>query len=78
MPIKTEHLDELLAGDEKPEDLLGEAGLFKQLMKALLERALGAKLTHHLATNTAPGAGAAAPTTATAAAPRRCSPTMGR
>jgi hypothetical protein len=26
MPIKPEHLDELLAGYEKPEDLLGEAG----------------------------------------------------
>jgi putative transposase len=37
-----------LAGDEKPEDLLGEVGLFKQLKKALLERALGAELTHHL------------------------------
>ena len=48
MPIKPEHLDELLAGYEKPEDLLGEDGLFKQLKKALLERALGAELTHHL------------------------------
>jgi putative transposase len=48
MPIKPEHLDELLAGYEKPEDLLGENGLFKQLKKALLERALGAELTHHL------------------------------
>jgi transposase-like protein len=48
MPIKPEHLDELLAGYEKPEDLLGEDGLFKQLKKALLERALGAELTHRL------------------------------
>jgi hypothetical protein len=48
MPIKPEHFDELLAGYEKPEDLLGEDGLFKQLKKALLERALGAELTHHL------------------------------
>src|SRR5262245_8629797 len=48
MPIKPEHLDELLAGYEKPEDLLGEDGLFKQLKKALLERALGAEMTHHL------------------------------
>ena len=31
MPIKPEHLDELLPGYEKPEDLLGEDGLFKQL-----------------------------------------------
>jgi hypothetical protein len=48
MPIKPEHLDELLAGYEKPEDLRGEDGLFKQAKKALLERALGAELTHHL------------------------------
>src|SRR5215467_9681973 len=48
MPIKPEHLDELLSGYEKPEDLLGDEGLFKQLKKALLERALGAELTHHL------------------------------
>ena len=48
MPIKPEHLDELLAGYEKPEDLLGEDGLFKQLKKALIERALGAELTDHL------------------------------
>lgn len=48
MTIKPEHLDELLSGYEKPEDLLGENGLFKQLKKALLERAMGAELTHHL------------------------------
>ncbi len=46
MPIKPEHLDELLSGYEKPENLLGEDGPFKQLKKALLERALGAELTH--------------------------------
>lgn len=45
MPIKPEHLDELLSGYEKPKDLVGETGLFKQLKKALLERALGAELT---------------------------------
>lgn len=48
MPIKPEDLDELLSGYEKPEDLLGEEGLFNRLKKALLERALGAELTHHL------------------------------
>jgi len=48
MPIKPEHLDELLSGYEKPEDLLGEEGLFKQLKEVLLERALAAELTHHL------------------------------
>ena len=35
-------------GDTKPEDLTGEGGLFKQLKKALIERALGAELTEHL------------------------------
>lgn len=46
--IKPELLDELLAGVSSPEDLTGDAGLFKQLKKALMERALGAELTHHL------------------------------
>ena len=41
-------LDELLADYERPEDLLGEEGLFRQLKKALLERALGAELSEHL------------------------------
>jgi putative transposase len=48
MPIKPEHLDELLSGYEKPEDLLGEQGLFRQLKKALLERALQTEMTSHL------------------------------
>lgn len=44
-----EILDQLLAGGSlKPEDLTGEDGLFRRLKKALLERALGAELTHHL------------------------------
>jgi len=38
----------LLANYQKPEDLTGEEGLFKQLKKALIERALGAELTEHL------------------------------
>jgi hypothetical protein len=38
--IKPDLLDELLAGVLSPEDLTGEAGLFKQLKKALMERAL--------------------------------------
>lgn len=48
MTIKPEVLDELLAGVSSPEDLMGDAGLFRQLKKALMERALGAELTHHL------------------------------
>ena len=46
--ITPELLDELLANYEKPEDLTGEDGLFKQLKKALIERALGAELSEHL------------------------------
>jgi putative transposase len=47
-PIKKELLDELLKDYQKPEDILGEQGLLKQLTKAVLERALGAELTEHL------------------------------
>jgi transposase-like protein len=46
--ITPELLDQLLANYTKPEDLTGENGLFKQLKKALIERALGAELTEHL------------------------------
>lgn len=47
-PIKPELLDQLLAGVSNPDDLLGDGGVFRQLKKALMERALGAELTHHL------------------------------
>src|SRR5262249_17827934 len=47
-PITPELLDQLLANYEKPEDLTGDGGLFKQLKKARIERALGAELTDHL------------------------------
>src|SRR3954453_10408770 len=46
--ITPELLDQLLANYEKPADLMGEDGLFKQLKRALIERALGAELTEHL------------------------------
>ena len=46
--IAPELLDQLLANYSKPEDLTGEDGLFKQLKKALIERALGAELSSHL------------------------------
>jgi putative transposase len=48
MRIKQEVIDELLKDYKKPEDVLGENGLLKQLTKALLERALNAEMTHHL------------------------------
>ncbi|MEI8570979.1 IS256 family transposase [Methylomonas sp. LW13] len=46
--IPTELLDSLLSGYQKPEDLIGENGLLKQLTKALVERALEAEMTEHL------------------------------
>ncbi len=41
-------IDALLANYQKPEDLIGQDGLLKQLTKALVERALQAELTEHL------------------------------
>jgi putative transposase len=46
--IRTELIDELLKDYQKPEDIIGENGLLKQFMKAVLERAMNAELTHHL------------------------------
>ena len=48
MAITDDMLDELLKDYQKPEDLLGQNGLLKQLQKRLLEKALGAELTVHL------------------------------
>ena len=48
MAIKQEIIDDLLSDYKNPEDLLGEGGLFKELKKALLERALSAELSDHL------------------------------
>ncbi len=41
MAIDKEVLDKLLANYQKPEDIIGENGLLKQLTKALVERANG-------------------------------------
>jgi putative transposase len=41
-------LSSLLANYKKPEDLIGENGLLKQLTKLLVEKALDAELTEHL------------------------------
>ena len=47
---KVDHLlDELLQDASSPEEILGEQGLLKQLTKRLMERALAAELSHHLA-----------------------------
>src|SRR3954454_3657458 len=48
MEIDKEVLDKLLANYQKPEDIVGENGLLKQLTKALVERAMEAELTTHL------------------------------
>ncbi len=48
MPITDDLLDELLKGCERPEDLLGDAGLMKELKVRLMERMLGGELTAHL------------------------------
>ena len=45
MTISKELLDELLSGVERPEDLLGDKGLMKELKVRLMERMLGAELT---------------------------------
>jgi putative transposase len=48
MGIDKEILDKLLTNYQKPEDIIGENGLLKQLTKALVERAMEAELTTHL------------------------------
>lgn len=48
MTVSNELLDSLLAGYKKPEDLIGEDGLLKQLTKKLVERALEAEMAEHL------------------------------
>jgi putative transposase len=46
--VSKELLDGLLADYRKPEDLIGENGLLKQLTKLLVERALEAEMGEHL------------------------------
>ena len=48
MNISKELLEVQLKGVERPEDLLREAGLMKELKIKLMERMLGAELTAHL------------------------------
>src|SRR4029434_9027038 len=48
MAIDVKLIDTLLADYKKPEDIIGENGLLKQLTKALLERAMQAEMTDHL------------------------------
>ena len=48
MAVEKDLIDKLIAGYQKPEDLIGENGLLKQLTKALIERAMNAELTEQL------------------------------
>jgi len=48
MATTDELLDDLMKNYKKPEDLIGENGLLKQLTKALIERAMKVELTDHL------------------------------
>jgi putative transposase len=48
MTIDNELIDNLLKDYKKPEDLIGENGLLKQLTKQLLERAMSAEMTAHV------------------------------
>jgi len=48
MTIDNELIDSLLKNYKKPEDLIGENGLLKQLTKQLLERAMAAEMTEHV------------------------------
>ena len=48
MNLSDQLIDQLLENYQKPEDLLGENGLLKDLTKRLLERALAGEMTHHL------------------------------
>jgi putative transposase len=48
MAIDKKLIDQLLTNYKKPEDIIGENGLLKELTKAILERALSAEMTDHL------------------------------
>jgi len=48
MATQDELLDELMKNYKKPEDLIGESGLLKQLTKAIIERAMKTEMTAHL------------------------------
>jgi putative transposase len=48
MTFRPELIDELLKDYQKPEDLMSESGILKQLTKALIERCLTAELDTHL------------------------------
>ncbi len=48
MAIDSKLIDQLLDGRTRPEDIIGENGLLKQLTKAVLERCLAGELTEQV------------------------------
>jgi putative transposase len=48
MAIDKKLIDQLLTGYKKPEDIIGENGLLKELTKVILERALQSEMADHL------------------------------
>jgi len=48
MAIDRKLIDQLLTDYKRPEDIIGENGLLKELTKAILERALAAEMSEHL------------------------------
>lgn len=48
MSIELKLIDELLKDYKKPEDIIGESGLLKQLTKAVLERAMAVEMSQHV------------------------------
>ena len=48
MAIDLKLIDKLLLDYKKPEDIIGENGLLKELTKAVLERAMQVEMTDHL------------------------------
>ncbi len=70
MAIDKKLIDQLLTDYKKPEDIIGENGLLKELTKAILERALEAELPDHLGYEKHDPAGHHRATRATGKAPR--------
>ncbi len=48
LTIDNELIDGFLKNYQKPEDLIGENGLLRQLTKRLPERAMAAEMTEHI------------------------------
>jgi putative transposase len=76
--VKAELIDELLNGYQKPEDIIGENGLLKQLTKAILERALNAEMSAHLGYKKYEAAASTAGTRETGRARRQWRESLGK